>query len=154
MSWESLWVLCSMRGWSRDAIAGPSSARPTALCLWPCSSSGSPIVGLEALHQMHLPVANAEALHVLQEEVRAREPEFKELRDSLARAAAVARVTLNARAVAELEQYEIADAVAANTSGLYEELAARRGAAMNSSDRLVEIARDELGLRKLPRRQQ
>jgi len=109
---------------------------------------------LEALHELHLPVADAEALRVLQEQVRAKEPEFKELRDGLVRAAAVARVTLNARAVAELERYEVADALATNTSGIYEKLAARRGAAMESSDRLVEIARAELGLRKLPRRPQ
>jgi hypothetical protein len=108
---------------------------------------------METFYATRLPLANAEALQNLQAEARAKlEPEFKEARLSLYRAAAVGRLMLNPRAVAELDRYEIEDAEAADTPGLFPSIAARRRAAETAMDRLIEIARDELEVGKLPMR--
>src|SRR5437867_13426154 len=74
---------------------------------------------MEILHEKYLPVANAATLDTLQEEVRSKMgPDFKEARDSLYRAIAIARLTLSPRAVTELDRYDYEDAVAAETSGV------------------------------------
>jgi hypothetical protein len=108
---------------------------------------------MEAFYVGRLPVAGAQALQALQEEMQVKlEPEFKEARTSLHQAVAVARVTLSARLVALLDQYDLEDARAADTPGLFESLAARRGAIERAFEQLVEIARDELKVGKLPAR--
>ena len=109
---------------------------------------------MEAFYEARLPIPSGQTVQALKEEMQAKlEPEFKEARISLYRAAAVGRLTLNARAVSVLDRYEIEDAVAADQPGLFEGIAVRRRAAERAFDQLVEVARDELKLDKLPPRE-
>ena len=76
-------------------------------------------------------------------------PEIRAACELLYGAVAVARLILNAGAVAVLDQYEKEDAEAAEREGLFEGLAARRQAMEQAMDKIIVVARADLKIRGL-----
>ena len=102
---------------------------------------------MELWFRSRLPTSNAEALRRDMEQQFA--PEIRAARELLYGAVAVARLILNAGAVAVLDQYEKEDAEAAEREGLFEGLAARRQAMEQAMDKIIVVARADLKIRGL-----